>query len=135
MGSSSSAATANIRRFCALARNAPGGAIGFEAVQGGEDTQATAPGFPEINLRFFGSHHNSSGCRTGPRGNRPADPDLPALGNSNSAQPLGELVGDRRRALADAEASMRPNRSYRQVKTIPQRAVLLGWLALRGVPA
>ena len=48
---------------------------------------------------------------------------------------MGELVGDRRRALADAEASMRPNRSYRQVKTIPQRAVLLGWLALRGAPA
>src|ERR1700732_5247969 len=79
MGSSSSAATANIRRFCALARNAPGGAIGFEAVQGGEDTQATAPGFPEINLRFFGSHHNSSGCRTRPRGNWPADPAPPAL--------------------------------------------------------
>jgi len=49
---------AAIRRCCALAVTHPV-KLGFEAVQGGEDTQADAPRISEIKLRPFGSHRNA----------------------------------------------------------------------------
>jgi hypothetical protein len=44
----------------ALARNAPV-KLGFEAVQGGENTQANAPRISKIKLRPLGSHRNVLG--------------------------------------------------------------------------